>query len=207
MGIQAGLEFALRGGKPAGQARITLAGRIHGPAKRLKQRLDDVVRLIAVKQFQMQVAPGLVGKSLKKLTGQAEPERTGHVLFSLSFTDAFEGERIQSPPGQAGPPSKINDTPRQAFIHRHVSLAGEGVSGVKASPVPANPPLISQRPPERLPQGDPAILHRMVRIYREVPLAAELQIQDRVPGKQGQHVVEKRDAGSDGRPPLAVNVQ
>src|SRR5208282_2626044 len=99
----------------------------------------------------MQVAARLVGKSLEELTGQAESERTGHVLFSLRLTDAFVGERIQTPPDQAGPPTEVNDTPRQALIHRHVSLTGERVSGVKAGPVPAKALLIAQRPPKRLP--------------------------------------------------------
>jgi hypothetical protein len=47
----------------------------------------------------------------------------------------------------------------------------------------------------------------VVRIYRQVPFATQLQIHDRVPGEQRQHVVEKRDAGLDGRFARPVNVQ
>jgi hypothetical protein len=47
----------------------------------------------------------------------------------------------------------------------------------------------------------------MVRIHRQVPLAAELQIQHRMPGEQRQHVVKEGNAGLDGRFARPVNVQ
>ena len=44
-------------------------------------------------------------------------------------------------------------------------------------------------------------------IHLEVPLAIQGQIEDRVPGDQFQHVVEKRDPGLDGSLARAVQVQ
>ena len=51
----------------------------------------DVVRLIPVEQFQMQVAARLVGKALEELPCQPEPERARHVLPSLRLADASGG--------------------------------------------------------------------------------------------------------------------
>jgi hypothetical protein len=47
----------------------------------------------------------------------------------------------------------------------------------------------------------------MVRIHFQIPFAPQLQIHHRVPGKQGEHVIEKRDPCPDRRPALAVDVQ
>jgi hypothetical protein len=207
MNIQPGLELSFGRGKPAGHPRIPLAGGIHGPGKGLKQRLYDVVRFIAVKQFQMEIAARLVGEALEELPGQAESERAGHVLFSLSLIDALVGERIQPAPDQAGPSSEVNHAPCEAFIHWHISLSSEGVSGVKPSPIPANSLLVPQRLDNGLPQGNTAVFHGVVRINGKVPVATKLQIQDRMPGEQRQHVVEEGDAGFDGRLAHAVKVQ
>jgi len=54
-------QFPLGAGQLAGDARVVPARGVHGARKRLEQRLDNVMRLVAVEQFQMQVAPRLVG--------------------------------------------------------------------------------------------------------------------------------------------------
>lgn len=74
MPIQPQLEFSFGGGKPARNSRISLARNIYRFRKRLKQGLDDVVRFVAIEQFQMQVAAGFIGKRLKELAGESEPE-------------------------------------------------------------------------------------------------------------------------------------
>ena len=98
MSIQPGLQSSFGRGQLARHPRVPSAGRIHGPGKRLEQRLRDMVRFVPVKQLQMKVAPALIGKALEKLTGQAESERARHVLSFLSLTDAFVREGIQPPP-------------------------------------------------------------------------------------------------------------
>src|SRR5664279_3738397 len=122
----------------------------------------------------MKVAPGFVGEALEELTGQAESERARHVLSFLSLTDAPVGKRIQPPPHQEGPSAEVNNAPRQAFIHGYIHLARERVARVEPHPIAANAPLIPQRLYECLPEGNPAVLHRVVRIHLDVPLAIEL---------------------------------
>src|SRR5208282_769203 len=70
------LQFALGARQLAGDPRIALAGRIRCAGERLEQRLDDVMRLVAVEQFQVQVAAGFVGETLEKLARQAKTKRT-----------------------------------------------------------------------------------------------------------------------------------
>ncbi len=59
------------------------AGGISGAGERLEQRLDDVVRFVAIKQFEMQVAARLVREALIKFAREAEAERAGGVLLSF----------------------------------------------------------------------------------------------------------------------------
>ena len=73
-------KFPLGARQLAGDARVAPARRVRGAGKRLEQRLDDVMRLVAVEQFHMQVAAGLVGEALEKFSRQAEPERARRVL-------------------------------------------------------------------------------------------------------------------------------
>ena len=47
----------------------------------------------------------------------------------------------------------------------------------------------------------------MVRIDREIPIATEAQIQHRMPGEQGQHVIKEGDVGLDERLATPGNVQ
>jgi hypothetical protein len=74
-------QFSLGARQLAGNARVVLARGVHGAREGLEQRLDDVVRLVAVKQFQMQIAPRLVGKALEKFPRQPKAERAGQVLI------------------------------------------------------------------------------------------------------------------------------
>src|SRR5450432_3847079 len=74
------LKFPLRAGQLACDARIVPARGVHRARERLEQRLDDVMRLVAVKQFEVQIAARLVREALKKFARKSEPERTGKIL-------------------------------------------------------------------------------------------------------------------------------
>jgi hypothetical protein len=56
-------------------------------------------------------------------------------------------------------------------------------------------------------QADTDILGRMVRIDLQIPLGLHLQVDQSVFGKKDQHVVEKTDAGGDGRDTGAVEIE
>jgi hypothetical protein len=87
MTIQPESQLAFGGGKPAGNPWILLTGNIYGLGKSFEERLNDVVRFIPIQQFQMEVAPGFIGKTLKKLARQSEPESAGHILSLLGLAD------------------------------------------------------------------------------------------------------------------------
>lgn len=70
------LQFPLGARQLAGDARVMLAGGVHGAGECLEQGFDDVVRFIPVQQFQMQIATGFVRKALEKLPGQTKAEST-----------------------------------------------------------------------------------------------------------------------------------
>ena len=52
--------------------RISLTGNIYSLGEGLEQGFHNVMRFVAIKQFQMQVAPRFVGHRLKKLPRQTE---------------------------------------------------------------------------------------------------------------------------------------
>jgi len=201
------LQASLGAGHTAGNARVALAGKIHRLGERLEQRLDDMVRFVPVKQFQMEIAPGLVGEGLKKFARQTETERAGHVLPFFRCRDLLVGQATQAAPDEAGSPAEINHAAGEALVHRHASLAGERIARMKARAVTPDALLLAQRPGKRLPEDDAAILDRVVGVHRQIAPATERQIHDGVFGKQGEHVIEKRDAGLDGRLARSVNVQ
>ena len=134
----------------AGDPRISLAGKVSCFGKSLEQRFHHVVWFAAVEQLQMQVAPRFVGKCLKKLLRQPEPKGRRHVLVSLRGTNLLWGQIIQSAPDQIRPAAEIDDASRQAFIHRQVGFAREGISRIETRAVAANPFLVAQRLQKRL---------------------------------------------------------
>src|SRR6266581_8465439 len=152
-------------------SRVSLASRADCPGKCFKKRLHNMMRLIPIQKFQMQIAPGFIGKSLKELTRQTKPESAGHILPFFSLTDHFLGKRIQPTPNQVWPPAKINNAPRQAFVHRHIGFRRKWVPRIKPGAVTPNPFLVSQRLKKSLAQRQPAIFHRMMRIHFPVPFA------------------------------------
>jgi len=184
-----------------------LAGNIYRFGEGFEQRLDHVVRLLPIEQFQVQIGPRFAGEALEKLPRQAEPERAGHVLLPFGFADPLESEFIQAAPDQVRPSAEVYDAPGQTFVHGDVGFGAQWISRVEASAVAADTFLIPQRPGEGLTQSEAAILHRVMGVHFQVALAAEVKIYDRMFGEQGQHVIEKGDASVDGGLALAVNLE
>src|SRR5207249_624387 len=113
---------------------------------------NNVMRLFSVKQLQVQVAPGLVSKPLKEFFRQPKTKARRHILRPFSRRDSPLALVAQPAPNQKRPPAEINHATRQAFVHRHVSLARQRVSRIKPGSVPADALLISQRLEKELSQ-------------------------------------------------------
>ena len=113
----------------------------------------------------------------------------------------------QAAPGEVRPVAEIDHAPREAFIHRHIRLAGERVARVKPGAVTPHALFVAQRLDERLAQRDAAILDGVVVVHLDVTVATQVQVHRRVLCEQCQHVIEERDAGVDFRFASAVDVQ
>ena len=198
MPIQPQLEFSFGSRQAAGNARISLTGNIYCLGKRLKKRLDDVMRLVAVEQFQVQVAASLIGEPLKEFAGQSKPEDTRHVLPFFSAGKPFMGELVHPPPNQVRPAAEINNASSQALVHWHIGLAGKGIARIETRSVTPNALLIAQRLGKSLTEREAAIFNGMMGINLQIAIAAQLQIQNGMFGKQIEHVIEERNTGVDG---------
>jgi len=163
--------------------------------------------LVAVKQFEMQVAAGLIGEALEKFTCEAEAKRAGHVLDFFGWGDAFLGKLIQTAPHEVRPPAEINDAARETFIHRHVGLAGKWIFRMKTGAVTPEAAFVAERASKCLAEGEAAVFDGVVRVHFQIAGAAEFQIHDGVFGEERQHVVKKRDAGSDSRFAAAIEIE
>jgi hypothetical protein len=201
------LKSPLRARNLSQNSRVMLAGEVHRPGEGLEQAFDHVMRFTPIQQLQMEVALRLVGEPLEELPRQPKPEGRRHVLVLVLDRDAALGMMVHSFPDQIGSPAEIDHAPRQALVHRHVGLTREGIPRIEARSVPPQAPLVPQRFPECLPQGNPAVLDRVVRVHFQIPLAGQLQITGRMLRHQGQHVVEKRDSRLHLRLARAVDPQ
>jgi hypothetical protein len=188
-------------------AWITPAGRVHGAGERLEQRLNNVMRFVAVKQFEVQVAAGFIGEPLEEFAREAKSERTRHVLESFGFGNALLGEWIQSTPDEIWPSAEIHNAARETFIHRYISFTEEWIFRMKSGTVAADAAFIAERACERLAECNAAILNGVVCVHFQIACAVEFQIHDRVSGKERKHVVKEGDAGFDLRFAPAVEVE
>jgi len=134
----------------AGDARVALAGPVHGAGEGFEEALDDVVGFVAVEEFEVEIAAGLVGKGLEELVGEAETEGGGTVLVFLLYGDFLVGLGDQTAPYQIGSAAEINDAAGQAFVHGDVGFGGQGVAGVKTGAVAAEAGFVAQGEAEGL---------------------------------------------------------
>ena len=191
----------------AGDARVVPARGVHRARKRLEQRLDNVMRLVAVKQFQMQIAAGFVGKGLEKFARQPKTERAGGVLVFFRAGNFPVRKSVHSAPDEVRSSAEIHDAAGEAFVHRHIGFAGERIFRMKAVAIAADAAFVAERGGKGLAEREAAVLDRVVRVHGKVAVAFQLQIHHGVLRKEREHVVEERDAGLDGGFALAVEVE
>src|ERR1700722_6050040 len=112
-------QFPLRARQLAGDARVVPARGVHRARERLEQRLDDVMRLVAIKKFKVQIATGFVREALKKFARKPETERARNVLIFFRVGNLLLRKFIQPAPDEVRSSAKIHDAARETFIHRH----------------------------------------------------------------------------------------
>src|SRR5438876_11665298 len=98
-----------------------------------------MVRFLSVEQLQMQRAARRIGEPLKEFSRQAEAKRARHVLALFRRADSLELQLVQSAPYEVRPAAEIDNTSRQAFVHRHIGFPGEGIARIEPCSVATNP--------------------------------------------------------------------
>lgn len=201
------LEFPLSARQLAGNARVMLARGIHGARKRLEQCLNDMVWFVAVKQFQVQIAPRLVGEALKKFAREAKTKRARCVLIFFRVGDFLQGKFVQPVPDEMRTPAEIYNATCETFIHRYICLAREGIFWMESMAVTTDAALVTQSGGKRLAESNATIFHSVVRVYFQVAVTMHIQVHRGVLGEKREHVIKKRDARFDLRFALAVKVE
>src|ERR1019366_7264975 len=110
-------------------------GGVGGAGEGLEQGLDNVVRFVAIKQFQVQVAARFVGEGLEEFARQAKAEGGGGVLILFLRADFFVGVFGQAAPDQRGPAAEVNDASGQALIHGDEGFGAQGRARVETGSV------------------------------------------------------------------------
>jgi len=73
-------------------------------------------------------------------------------------------------------------------------------------PVTPNAFLVADGARHRLTQGDSDVLDRVMSVDLQVALCPNIEIEHRVARDLVEHVIEKRNAGREGRPSAAVDI-
>src|SRR5882724_3539305 len=164
-------QFPLSARQLAGDARVVPARGVHRARERLEQRLYDVMRLVAVKQFEMQIAARFVRESLKKFFREAKTKCARSVLIFFNFGNFLLRKFVQSAPDKMWSSAKIHDATREAFVHRHISFSGERIFWIKSKPVTTNSLFVAERSHKCLSERDAAIFDGVVRIHFQIAFA------------------------------------
>jgi len=132
------------------------------------------MRILAVQSLDMQRQPGVHGEGLEPFLEQ----------FRIHVADLWPAEI--NLPDEVRPAGYVDSGPRERFVHRNIRR-----------PEAADSAAIAERARDRLPDDYADILDRVMHVYMQVALGADLEVDHRVPGEGLQHVIEEADAGLD----------
>jgi hypothetical protein len=172
-----------------------LARNIYRTGERLEKRLHNVMGFFPIQQFQMEIAPRFICKSLEKLTRQPEPKRRGRIL--RFFIRCYFHVRFffQTAPDQVWTSAKIDHASREAFVHGYIRLTRQRIARVEAGSVSADAFFFTERLRDSRAQDQSAIFDGVMRIDFQVAPAAQTQVHHRMFGEEHKHVVQERNAG------------
>ncbi len=151
--------------------------------QRLEARLGDVVRVLAIEQFEVQADAGVHREGLEEFL-----EQLGVDLPDLVAREAHL-------PDQVGPVAQVDRGARQRFVHRNIGVAEADDAGIAAHGFL-----------ERLAQHDADVFHRVVLVDVEVALGLDVNVHGGVLGEALEHVVEEPDARGNRRFSRAIDV-
>jgi len=140
------------------------------------------VTVLTIHDLDVQGHSARAGKGRKEFPDEREVERLDPARPELRIVD------------QAGAAGDVE-------VHRGEAL----VHGDRGGAVAVDPLLGAKRLREGLAQADPDVLHQVVIVDVRVAAARDRQVEESVPGRQGQHVVQEGDRRVD--PPRARPVE
>src|SRR5271155_5788885 len=159
------------GRERARQPRLATGRMVHRARQRLEGRLDNVMRVAAADQVEVQVHSDFVGQRLHKVVHQLGLEVADSLLA--------DGDVV----AEVRAPADIDNRRTDGLVERHRRFAEA-----------LDPRTISQRIPKRPPDDDPHVFDRMMVVYVQIAAGGDLQIEESVARKALEHVIEERHA-------------
>ena len=155
-------------------ARVVGNGGADGAGGGLEARLGDVVTVATVVQLDVEINQGIGGNRLPEVIHE----------LRIEFADLLCGKfQIADVPGSAGEMGRDGD---EGFLH-----------GEREAAVTDNPLLVTPSLGEGLPETDTDVFDSVVLIDLQVSFGSDVEVDETVTGEEGEHVVEKADAGID----------
>jgi hypothetical protein len=170
-------EQALRAGD-ALDTGIALAGDVERLGQTFEHAFDQVMDFARVEHLDMEGQSGVLCQAAKEFFRELGRE------ISRAQADHFDILRDTKDDERSA--TEIERDAHERFVHRQVKES-----------VAANAFLVAEGLGERLTEGNAGIFDGVMKIDFDVALDFEVEIEKSVLGQQGQHVVEKRDAGLD----------
>src|SRR5215471_16510871 len=128
----------------------------------------------SIEQFDVQIAFCFTGKRSPEVRHELDVELSNSIPHGLHMVDG------------KGPAAQVDYGPSQRFVHRQIGTAKPHDSG-----------FVPHGVREGLTKRDRYILDRMMRVYIEVALTSNFEVEKAVSGKQIEHMVQEPYAGGD----------
>src|ERR1700733_9719640 len=159
------------GRQRARQPRLATRRMVHRARQRLEGRLDNVMRVAAADQVEVQVHPDFVGQRLHKVVHQLRLE--------IADTLLGDGDVV----AEVRAPADIDNRRTDGLVERYRRLAEA-----------LYPCTIAQRIPKGPSDYDSDVFDRVMVVYLQIAAGSDLQIEESVSRKALEHVIEERHA-------------
>src|SRR5262249_39837347 len=163
--------------------RVDLRGLIEGARQRLEAGFDDVVRVASLNLIEMQIHADLIGQGQEEVMNQ----------LGIEITDSWLLDRQVV--GEERASAQVDDDRNQCFVERPRRVA-EAADAV----------LFTERLAKRFAERQPDIFDGVMLVDVEVALGAYPQVEEAVPGKDLEHMIEERHARLDLRLAAPIDI-
>src|SRR5258708_2196024 len=145
---------------------------IHRTRKRFEGGLDNMMRVAAAEQVEMQVHPDLVGHRLHKVVDQLGLKIADPLLANLHVVAKIRA------------PADIDNRGADRLVQRHRRFAEALDSRA-----------VAERLPKRAPEHDSNVFDRVMVIYMQIAVGRDFKIEESMAGEALKHVIEEGNPG------------